>query len=83
VLTTVKIAEEEGLIARVWDCSGEETTAIVDLGGLCPGSGVGKAWSTDLLERDRDPIVVRHGKVTLPLRARGIATARVMFAGDE
>jgi len=80
ILTSFKVAEGEGFVARLWDCSGQAATATLDLGSMSTGRRIAAAWHTDLLERDRDEIPVRDGRIAMPLRAKGIATARFVFA---
>lgn len=85
VLTALKVAEDAGLVARIWDCSGQETAAKLDVGGLCQEMQIAKAWQTDLLECDREELSFRDGQVTLRLPAKGIATTRFIFTdrGEE
>ncbi len=73
ILTYLKPGEEIGLVARVWDCAGEGGPAIVDL--AVPSA---PAWAvlTDHLERDLHPLEVQNETVSVPLRPRGVTTAR-------
>jgi alpha-mannosidase len=80
ILVNLKTAEEEGVVARLWECSGQRTDAVVALAGL---GAVRAARQTDLLERDAGPLWVtpgvNGGSASIPLRARGFATARFLF----
>jgi alpha-mannosidase len=73
VLAGFKVAEEDGLIARLWECAGRDTTASVSLAGL---GRIQEARQTDLLERDKESLTVAQGGVAVQLRARGLAAAR-------
>jgi hypothetical protein len=77
VLTTLKVAEEGGLVARLWECSGRDATATLDVSGV---GSIGRAERTDLLENNGQPLPVDGGVVRVPLRARGIATVRLQLA---
>jgi alpha-mannosidase len=76
VLAGFKVAEEDGLIARLWECAGRDTTASVRLAGL---GRVQEARQTDLLERDRESLTVAQGGVAVQLQARGLAAARFVL----
>ncbi len=78
ILTTFKVAEEEGLIARVWECAGTAREATLTVSGLGAVQG---ACQTDLLERDSHALAVQDSRVTVPVRRRGLATVRLM-TGD-
>ena len=66
VLTTVKVAEEKGLIARLWEVAGQESEAAISVAGM--GSLVA-AHRTDPLERDDTPVPV-HAQRASVVRAR-------------
>jgi alpha-mannosidase len=76
VLTGVKVAEEDGLIARLWECAGQDVTVSVHTSGL---GSLRAARQTDLLERDGEALTVADGQVTVPVRARGLATVRFLL----
>jgi alpha-mannosidase len=76
VLTHLKVAEEDGLIARLWECDGRDTSATVKTSGL--GSLL-LARRTNLLEQNDEVLDVADEKVTIPVRARGLATMRLTF----
>lgn len=77
ILTTLKVAEEEGLIVRLWECAGEEATASVKASGL---GSLRAARRTDLLERDGDILPVADSAAALSVRKRGLAAARLLFS---
>jgi hypothetical protein len=77
VLATLKVAEEEGLIVRLWECAGEETVASVKVSGL---GSLRAARRTDLLERDGDALPVSDGTTTISVRGRGLAAARLLLS---
>ncbi len=76
VLESLKVAEDEGLIVRLWECAGEDCEAQIGTQGLGRLAG---AAQTDLLERDRGPLPVEDGTVRVPLKASGLATVRLLF----
>jgi len=76
ILTCLKVAEEEGLIVRLWECAGQETQAVVRPRGL---GALVRAYSTDLLERDAKPLSVVGGEVAVRVPARGMAALRLIF----
>jgi alpha-mannosidase len=76
VLTSLKVAEEEGLIARFWDCAERDTQAEVATAGL--GSLQG-AEQTDLMERNGRSLATAADAAKLPVRARGLATLRLLL----
>lgn len=76
VLTGVKLAEEDGLIVRLWECAGEAVQASVVVDGL---GTLAEASATDLLERDAGSLPVSGGEVTIETPARGLATLRLLF----
>jgi alpha-mannosidase len=76
ILTTLKIGEEEGLIARLWECAGRDVQAEVTTSGLGPLHG---AAQTDLMERNDQPLATAGDAVKIPVPARGLATLRLLF----
>lgn len=75
VLAGLKVAEEEGIIARLWECAGQAVEASLT-------SGIGSvqaAMATDLLERDQSRLALDDNAIRVPLRARGLATARLLL----
>jgi len=77
MLTTLKVAEQDGLIARLWEVSGQESRAAVAVRGL--GSLVA-SYRTDALERGDLPVSVRPQAASFPVRAGGLATVRLLLA---
>jgi hypothetical protein len=75
VLVCLKVAEEEGLIARLWECAGLETSATLQVKGL--GAIIG-AERTDPLEERGEPIPVTPDGARVALPGRGLATVRVV-----
>jgi alpha-mannosidase len=77
IVTAFKVAEEEGLIVRLWECAGRDTEAVVRVSGLGALRGI---WLTDLLERDEKPLPVADGQVTIRIPARGLVAIRLLLA---
>jgi hypothetical protein len=76
ILTCLKVAEEQGLIVRLWECAGEGEAANLSATGL---GMVRQARQTDLLERDRQALPVTEGQVSAPMRPRGLTSVRLLF----
>gem|GEM_PF-647019 len=76
VTTSFKVAEEEGLIVRLWECAGRDTPAVVRVSGL---GSLRAARQTDLLERDVEPLPTTAEEAHVRVRARGLATVRLLF----
>lgn len=74
VVTSIKAGEEGGLILRLWETSGRQSTVTLDLARAGQG-----AWATrtDLLERNLEEIPVAGGAAELSVPAWGLAAARV------
>jgi len=62
-----------GLILRLWEISGQPTTVHVRLSP----SAAQKAMACNLVEEPHEPLEIRDGTITVPLRGRGLATVRV------
>jgi alpha-mannosidase len=71
-----KPAEEEGLIVRLWECAGVDAQAQITINGL---SELEEAFATDLMERNDVPLVVDGNATIAPVKARGIATVRLVM----
>jgi hypothetical protein len=74
LVTCLKPADETegtGLVLRLWETGGRSGALTLSLSGLT------RARATDLLERDRDPLPVVNGRVSVPLAARGLASIRL------
>jgi alpha-mannosidase len=76
ILTALKVAEEEGLVARLRECAGAGERASLAVAGL---GAVKEARRTDLLERDRESLMVQDGEIEVPVRRRGLATVRLVM----
>ena len=79
VLTGVKVAEERGLIVRLWECSGHNAEAAVNPTGL---GALRAASQTDLLETDTEALAVGQGGTRISVPARGIMSARLVLSKD-
>ncbi len=77
IVTSLKPAEEDGVLARLWNCADQDTTATIDASGL---GVVSAARPTDMLERDGVAMPVVDGRVAVSALARGLAAARLLFA---
>jgi alpha-mannosidase len=76
ILTTLKVAEEEGLLARLWECSEKSTEATIRVAGM--GTLV-EARQTDQLENDQVSIAVGNDSVKIPVSGRGLAAVRLLL----
>lgn len=73
-LTAAKPADDgRGLIFRVRETGGQAVDAQVVL----DFPGASQAWRCDLVERDQESTLVNNGRLTVPLKAYGIATVRL------
>jgi hypothetical protein len=75
ILTTLKPAEEDGVILRLWNCGQYPDQVVLKPAGLVPTFA---ARETDLLERDRAELPVAGDLVALPVRACGLTTIRLV-----
>jgi alpha-mannosidase len=64
----------QALIVRLWEVEGKPTTAHLRLDPRIPAR---KATACNLVEAPGEPLEVRDGTVTIPLRGSGLATVRV------
>jgi len=71
IATCLKPAEEQGQILRLWETAGQSGPLSLQV------HGYRRAMRTDLLERDREELRIANGKVTLELRAHGLAGVRL------
>jgi alpha-mannosidase len=76
ILTGCKIADQEGIILRLWECSGQDTTAVIQVAGL--GTLIA-ARKTDLLETDLAELPVSENRLEVPVKARGFTAVRLLF----
>ncbi|NLE45292.1 MAG: hypothetical protein GX620_11270 [Chloroflexi bacterium] len=75
VLAGFKVAEENGLIVRLWECAGTEALARVSTHGL---GVLSRTTVTDLLERDKSELTLMDDVVEVSVPALGIATVRLV-----
>ena len=64
--------EPNGVILRVQETAGKSGPLAITV------EGYSKAVQTDLLERDLKPLAITSGKVTLDLKANGLAAVRLV-----
>ena len=76
LLTTLKIAEEDGLIARLWECSGRDTIATIQVKGL---GVLSAAQRTDMLEENLENLQLEGDQTTVMVPGRGIVTVRLLL----
>ena len=76
LLTTIKQAEDgQGVIARLIETDGRQTTATVTV----PGLTIEKAWQTNLVEENQAELSPADHDVAVPVKASGIATVRLQM----
>ena len=75
VVTALKRADEgQALIVRLWELTGQPTTAHLRLNGLIPAA---KAQACNLVEEPAAPLEISGGQVAVPVRGAGLATVRI------
>lgn len=74
LLAYLKLAEEDGLIARLWECQGKPTQASLALSELYK---LHSAQATDLLEIDQASLNVSNNQIHLPVKGYGISSIRL------
>jgi alpha-mannosidase len=75
ILTTLKPAEENGLITRVWECAGScEPVKVQIAGEFTPKAAV----ITDHLEHDQALLPIKEGYIQVPVKPRGVTTLRLV-----
>ncbi len=62
-----------GTIVRLWETSGKETTAHLDVRAL----GAKKASACNLVEDGSTPLELNQGVAAVPLKSHGVATVRL------
>jgi hypothetical protein len=75
IATCLKPADgdsSDGLILRLWETGGQSGPLAITL------SGFRRAFRTDLLERNFEPLPIENGKVTFPLPAHGFGALRLL-----
>jgi len=70
--TTLKKADGEGNLLRLWEIAGKTGPLTVSVGGYS------RAIRTDLLERDLEPLPIEHRQIKVPLAANGFAAVRLI-----
>lgn len=74
ILLCAKKAEDgDDMIVRLWEATGKSTEATLDVRRL----GFSRASSCSLVEEVGGPLSLADGKVTVPVRAFGLATVRL------
>ena len=75
ILATLKPAEENGLIVRLWECAGSAAAVSIQAAkALAVKGGVG----TDHMERDQVPLQMDGDSLVVPLKPRGITSMRLV-----
>ncbi len=75
IVIGTKLADKgTGLVLRLWEVSGQATTAHIKLAPQIPAM---KAEACNLMEEPAQPLEVREQTVAIPIRARGLATVRI------
>ncbi len=70
----IKLGEDgRGLVVRLWETGGAPTTAQLR---FHPRLAVSRAQACNLVEEEQGPLSAVEGMVTVPIRARGLATVR-------
>ena len=70
----------EGLVVRLWELTGQPTTAHLRVGpaGAAPGwPSAKKATACTLVEAPQESLAIHDGVVAVPLRKFGLATVRI------
>ena len=76
ILSTLKPAEDGGLIVRLWNPTSDNAAASLRILGL---GRIIEAFQTDLLERSEALLEIKDDSIELPVPAAGLATARILF----
>ena len=63
-----------GLIVRLWEVEGKPTTVHLRLDPRIPAA---KATACNLVEMPGEPLEMKNGTVTVPVRGSGLATVRI------
>jgi hypothetical protein len=75
LITTVKRADDgKALVVRLWELSGQSTTAHLRLDQHIPAT---KAEACNLVEDPSGPLELRDGQVAVPIRGSGLATVLI------
>jgi hypothetical protein len=80
IVTGVKEADEgHGLVVRLWEITGQATTAHLRLDTHIPAA---KATACNLVEEPGNPLEIQGGVISVPIRGSGLATVRIDTAGE-
>ena len=80
IVIGVKQADEgRGLVVRLWEVTGQATTAHLRLDKHIP---VAKAVACNLVEEAQNALEVQDGVISVPVRGSGLATVRIEAPGD-
>ncbi len=75
IVIGTKLADKgSGLVLRLWEVSGQATTAHIKLAPQIPAQ---KAEACNLVEEPSQPLEVRDHTIAVPIRAHGLATVRI------
>ena len=75
ILVCFKKAEEDGYVARLWNCSEQPLDASLTISGL---GKVKTAQATDLLEMNKGTLDPHDNTATIPLAKNEVATMRLI-----
>jgi alpha-mannosidase len=77
IIQAVKLAEDgEGMVIRLREIAGQAAEVLLS-SPLFRGPGV-SAWLSDLAEKNEDPARLSEMGISIPIKAFGIQTVRVM-----
>jgi hypothetical protein len=79
VIGTKKADEGSGLVVRLWEITGQATTAHLRLDKHIPAA---KAVACNLVEEPGSPLEIQDGVISVPIRGSGLATVRIDAAGE-
>jgi hypothetical protein len=75
MLIGAKRADEgRGLVLRLWELTGQATTAHLTLDGHIPAA---TARACNLVEEPQGPLEISGGRLAVPIRGAGLATVRI------
>ena len=80
IVIGVKQADEgHGLVVRLWEVTGQATTAHLRLDKHLP---VAKAVACNLVEEPQKALEIQGGVISVPVRGSGLATVRIEAPGE-
>ena len=74
VISTKQADEGRALVVRLWELTGQPTTAHLRLD---PHITAAKATACNLVEDPEGPLELHDGVVAVPIRAHGLVTVRI------